>query len=207
MELLSNYDLLDLLDWMPAHEYLALTSTCTHMHSLKNDRTTQQKRVEARKRVVEYGLRCKISYFVLLNGNKDGLEQNICYQTLNYDQCKWLTKYVNGKREGSSWVWSYTQQQIVKRGRYIGDKKDGVWQKFDNKGVYKHTNYIAGIKDGIKECAYSIELLVKPIRIWVTRYYVAGKRVESSWEIKEFGGRGGHGGCGGDLRDDAYASR
>ena len=74
MELLSNYNLLDLLDVLPAHEYLALTSTCTHMHSLKNDRTTRQKRAEARKRIVEYMIRGKISHYVLPNGNKDGIE-------------------------------------------------------------------------------------------------------------------------------------
>ena len=71
-------------------------------------------------------IRGKISHYVLPNGNKDGIERSICYKTINGDQCKWVTKYVNGKKEGRTWVWSYFYQQIMERGRYVDDKKEGV---------------------------------------------------------------------------------
>ena len=104
MELLSNYDMLDLLDWMPAHEYLALTSTCTHLRSLKNEKTTQQKREESKTymEVNEGGRRGYTeSYYVLPNGEIDGLFVHDSYD----DNRTTETPYVNGKRHGTCRVY------------------------------------------------------------------------------------------------------
>ena len=146
MELLSNYDLLDLLNMMPTHEYLGLTSMCTHLRLLKNEKTTQQKREESKMymELNEGGRRGYTeNYYVLPNGEIDGLHILDSYD----GRCATETHYVNGN--GTCRV--YVNDLLFKQGEYIDNMREGIWEDFYDSEVCGHANYHHDKKDGIYE--------------------------------------------------------
>ncbi len=163
---------------MPAHEYLALTSTCTHLRSLKNEKTTQEKREKSKTRIDDYydeRMGYSDCYYVLPNGEIDGL-----HIRENYDNYYRTTEtiYVNGKRHGICQV--YWGNKLFQQGEYVDDMREGVWETFCGDGeLCAHTNYHRGKKDGICEdwvCGNE-----EYEGFWRTWYYVDGAEINSPY--------------------------